>query len=150
MATVLVVYHSQSGNTEAAAQTVAGGAAEVEDNEVVCRPAAEATADDLISCGAAAFGSGNYFSYMAGALKEFFDRTFYPSYGKVDGKPCGIFLTYGGSTDAAESIKHICETFKFSEINQPVLVQNAPDEMANAELRELGKALSRKAHARQG
>jgi len=30
------------------------------------------------------FGTPDYFSYMAGMLKDFFDRTFYPTQGRVD------------------------------------------------------------------
>ncbi len=33
-----------------------------------------ATVEDPISCDAVAFGSPNYFGYMAGLLKDFFDR----------------------------------------------------------------------------
>jgi multimeric flavodoxin WrbA len=39
----------------------------------------------LLACDAVAFGSADYFSYIAGALKDFFDRTYYPSRAKWPG-----------------------------------------------------------------
>ncbi len=54
----------------------------------------------------AAVGSPDYFSYMAGAVKDFFDRTFYPSQGKVAGKPCVLFVSGGGEDETAKTIIH--------------------------------------------
>jgi multimeric flavodoxin WrbA len=55
----------------------------------------------LLGCNAIAFGSADYFSYIAGELKDFFDRTCYPSQGKVMGKPCAAFATGGGGGETA-------------------------------------------------
>ena len=82
MAIVLVVYHSLSGSTEKMAKAFAEGAKSVPGTEVVLKKASDATLEDLLRCGAIAFGSEDYFSYISGALKDFFDRTFYPSQGK--------------------------------------------------------------------
>lgn len=141
---VLIVYHSQSGNTEAAAQAVAEGVRSVEGVEPVVKRAADATVDDLISCDAVCFGTPDYFSYMAGMLKDFFDRTFYPSQGKVDDKPCAVFVTHGGGgRGACESVQRMCRSFRLKEVAEPVLVRGKPDEAAKARLRELGAAVAR-------
>ena len=142
MGKVLVVFHSQSGNTKAAAEAVAQGAQEMGGTEVLVREALEASAEDLLSCGAIAVGTPDYFSYMAGGLKDFFDRTFYPTQGSVTDKPCGIFVTHGGGGKAVESVKSVCSSFKFTIIGEPVLVRNAPHAAARAALMKLGKALA--------
>ena len=142
MGKVLVVFHSQSGNTKAAAEAVAEGAQGVSGTEVVFKEAMEASAEDLLSCGAIAVGTPDYFSYMAGGLKDFFDRTFYPTQGSVTDKPCGIFVTHGGGGRAAESVKSVCSSFKFKSVGEPVLVKNAPDAAARAALMKLGKVLA--------
>jgi len=49
-----------------------------------------------VHCDAIAIGTSEYFSYMAGGVKDFFDRCFYPTQGKVTGKPCAIFVTHSG------------------------------------------------------
>jgi len=43
----------------------------------VVEKADESGVEDLLSCDAVCFGTPGYFSYMAGMLKDFFDRTFY-------------------------------------------------------------------------
>ena len=75
MKRILVVHHSASGGTRAlvsafrdAAQTAAG-------IQVLLRSAAVATADELKSADALVIATPENFGYMAGSVKEFFDRT---------------------------------------------------------------------------
>jgi flavorubredoxin len=142
MGQVLIVFHSQGGNTKAAAQAVAEGAKKVAGTEVVVKEALSAKQDDLLACDAIAVGTPDYFSYMAGGLKDFFDRTYYPTQEKVTDKPCGIFVTHGGGGKAVDSVQSMCRSFKFKLVGKPVLVKNAPDAEAKGKLAELGKALA--------
>jgi len=139
---ILIVYHSQSGNTKAAAEAVAQGAKEIAGTEVIIKEGLHATKEDLLSCNAIVVGTPDYFSYMAGGLKDFFDRTFYPTQGSVTDKPCGIFVTHGGGGKAVESVKSICATFKFRIVGEPVLVKNHPDSETSAALANLGTLLA--------
>jgi multimeric flavodoxin WrbA len=145
MAKVLIVYHSQSGNTKVAAEAVAKGAKGVSGTEVAIKEALKATKEDLLSCDAIAVGTPDYFSYMAGGLKDFFDRTYYPTQGSVTDKTCGIFVTHEGGGKAVESVKSICATFKFKIIGKPVIVKEHPDEKATHTLVNLGKLLAKTA-----
>ena len=76
-------------------------------------------------------------------LKDFFDRTFYPSQGKVNDKPCGVFVTHGGGGQASASVEKVCRSFKFKQVADTVLVKGKPDESARASLRELGATSAR-------
>ena len=145
MAKILIVYHSQSGNTKVAAESVAAGAQEVPGTEVVVKEGLQADADDLLACDGIAVGTPDYFSYMAGGLKDFFDRTLYPTQGAVTDKPCVIFVTHGGGGKAVDSVKSVCGSFKFRVIAEPVLVKDSPDTQAVAELSEAGKLLAQTA-----
>jgi multimeric flavodoxin WrbA len=131
-----------SGNTEAAAKAVEKGARQVEGVEVVLNKAMDATVEDLLECDAIAIGTPDYFSYMAGALKDFFDRTFYPTHGKVNDKPYFAFVTHGGGGRALDSVERIANAFNFKKAVEPVLVQGRPDEKAEAKLMEAGKKLA--------
>ena len=142
MAKVLVVYHSQGGNTKAAAEVLAKGARSVAGTEVVIKEALEADAKDLLECEGVALGTPDYFSYMAGGLKDFFDRTFYPTQGEVTDKPCVIFVTHGGGGRAVDSVKKIAASFKLKEVVEPVLVTGKPDTAAEERLASAGKALA--------
>ena len=112
---VLIVYYSLGGNTEAAAKIVAEGVKEAGGIPVV-KKGLEATTDDLLSADALAVGTPDYFSYMAGGVKDFFDRTFYPTQGKVTDKSYGTFVTHGGGGTARKSLEDMGRTFKFRHI----------------------------------
>ncbi|MBM3235904.1 flavodoxin [Candidatus Poribacteria bacterium] len=142
MAKVLVVYHSQGGNTKAAAEALAKGARSVAGTEVTIKEALKADAKDLLECDGVALGTPDYFSYMAGGLKDFFDRTFYPTQGEVTDKPCVIFVTHGGGGRAVDSVKKIAASFKLKEIVEPVLVRGKPDAAAEEKLVSAGNALA--------
>jgi len=146
MAKILIVYHSQSGNTKAAAQVLAQGAKEIDGAEVVIKEALSADLNDLLSCDCLAVGTPDYFSYMAGGVKDFFDRTLYPSQGRAAGKPCAIFVSHGGGGRAVESVKDVCsKAFKLKLIAEPVLVKGKPDEQACQALAALGRSLAQAA-----
>ncbi|MFN4227916.1 MAG: flavodoxin family protein [Candidatus Ratteibacteria bacterium] len=143
MKKVLVVYYTLGGNTEKAAEFIKKGI-ESEGVEVVMKKGVDATCEDLLNCDGLVIGSPDYFSYMAGGLKDFFDRTYYPSKGKVEGKPYFAFLTHGGGGKAIESIEKIAATFKFKKVIEPILIKNAPSKKDGEKLFEAGKEFARK------
>src|SRR6266545_5374248 len=71
---VLIVYHSASGNTEKMAQAVAEGAKAISGTKVVLKRVGEVAADDLVSSDAVIVGSPVYFGNMSGEVKTFFDN----------------------------------------------------------------------------
>lgn len=143
MARVLIVYYSLSGNTKAAAEAVAEGVRKVQGAEPNLMDGLKAGVGDLLDCATLAVGTPDYFSYMAGGLKDFFDRTFYPTQGKVTDKPVGIFVTHGGGGKAVESVKQVCRSFKFRLACAPVSVLNRPDKDAEKKLQDLGELLGK-------
>jgi NAD(P)H dehydrogenase (quinone) len=71
--TVLITYHSVTGNTEKMAQGMAEGAKAVPGTNVVLKRVSDVAADDLLSCDAAMVGSPVYFANMSGEVKTFLD-----------------------------------------------------------------------------
>ena len=143
MTKVLIVYHTLSGNTEKMAKAFAEGAKSVQGTEVVLKKALDATLEDLLGCDAIALGSPDYFSYIAGALKDFLDRTFYPSQGKVTGKPYAAFATGGrGGETTLEVLDRLCGSFKFKKAVESVAVVGAPSHEVLAKCNEAGKKLA--------
>lgn len=72
--TVLVTYHSVTGNTEKMAQGVAEGAKAVSGTSVVLKRIGEVAANDLSSSDAVIVGSPVYFANMSGEVKTFLDN----------------------------------------------------------------------------
>jgi multimeric flavodoxin WrbA len=144
MSKILVVYHSLSGNTEKMAKAFAEGASSVVGTEVVLKKAFDAGLQDLLECDAIAFGSADYFSYIAGALKDFFDRTYYPSQGLVAGKPYAAFATGGrGGETALAVLDRLCGSFKLKKAVDSVSVVGAPSSENLAKCREAGEKLAK-------
>jgi flavodoxin len=141
MSKVLVVYCSMSGNTKAAAEAIAAGAREA-GAQVTIRQGIDAQAEDLLECDAVALGSYDAFSYMGGGLKDFFDRTFYPTQGLVADKPYAAFVTHGGGGRAFQSIESIAGYFKLKKIAEAVLIKEKPEGKAVSELKDLGAKLA--------
>jgi len=144
MGKILIIYHSISGNTKKAAEYLARGTEEVPNTDTTIKPALEAGIDDLLECDGIAIGTPDYFSYMAGGVKDFFDRTFYPTQGKVEDKPCVIFITHGGGGRAKGTVKKICNSFKFDLITPQIMVENSPDEKEKKALEKAGQMLAKK------
>ena len=123
MDSILIVYHSHNGNVEEMAYAVKRGIEKHKDFQVKLKKAQEATWDDLKNAAGIAIGTPDYFDYMAGTVKDFFDRTFYPSQSKVKGSltanmPCVFFVSGGtGGMPAMESLQKIGEAFKFNVID---------------------------------
>lgn len=143
MGKVLIVYHSLSGNTKKMAEAVAEGARAVPGTEVILKTGLEATIDDLLACDGIALGSPDYFSYMAGGVKDFLDRTYYPSQGKVAGKPAVAFGSAGGPTDnILRVLDQALGWFNFRKIADSVGASGKVSPGALAECQSLGRKLA--------
>ena len=147
MAKVLIVYCSLSGNTKAAAEAVAEGAAKA-GAEVVLKDGYAASFGDLLGCDAVAFGSYDAFSYMGGALKDFFDRAYYPTLDRVTGKPFAAFITHGGGGLAAGSVESTAIAFKLRKAAETVSIKGMPEGDALDMLGGLGSVLAMAAQSR--
>jgi multimeric flavodoxin WrbA len=64
----------------------------VRDVELVTRPALTATATDVLAADAVIIGGPVNLGYLAGAVKHFFDQTYYPCLEETVGLPFGAYL----------------------------------------------------------
>jgi len=143
MKKVLIVYHSQSGNTEAMAKAVSEGALGA-GATVVLKRAVDANVEDMMNCDIVAIGTPSYFGYMAGMVKDFFDRVWASIRDKVGNKPYVVFGSKGGGgAQAIDSVERICDGLKLSKAFEGILATRKPTEEVMAECRELGKRIAR-------
>jgi flavorubredoxin len=143
MAKVLVIYHSQSGNTEAMAKAVAEGAKSA-GATVVLKKATEANAEDLLACDVVAIGTPNYFGYMAGLVKDYFDRAWLVIRDKVADKPYATFGSKGGGgAQALETVENICNGLKMRKVLDGVMATRQPSETVIGECKEMGMKLAK-------
>ncbi len=140
---ILIIYHSQSGNTEKMAKAVARGAASVEGSEVRLKKASEASKDDLLWSDGIAIGSPEYFGYMAGMVKDFFDRVYDECKDKVFRKPYVVFISAGNDGEGAlRSIERICTGLKLKKVYYPLIAKGEVSQEILKKCEELGKILA--------
>ena len=145
MCTILVVYHTQTGNTQRMAEAVAKGARSIENVHVVLKKAVDTGIDDLLQCHGIAFGSPEYFGYMAGMVKDFFDRTYESTRGRkeVFKKPYVAFISAGNDgAGALTSIERICRGYPLRKVQDPLIARGVIDEGVLAKCETLGKTIA--------
>ena len=142
MAKLLIVYHSQSGNTEAMAKAISEGA-NAAGVTVALKKAVDTNDTDLLGCDVVAIGTPNYFSYMAGMVKDFFDRVWPTVREKMADKPYVVFGSYGGGGMVAiETVENICKGLGMKQVCEAVSAQREPTVENLNECKELGKKLA--------
>ena len=145
MCKILIVYHSQTGNTEKMAESVARGAKAITNVKVTLKRAPEATLQDLLECDGLAIGSPEYFGYMAGMIKDFFDRTYNEARGRkeVFKKPYVVFISAGNDgTGALSHIERIATGYPFKKVYDPVIARGEIDREVLEKCEELGKTIA--------
>ena len=141
MARILVVYYSGSGNTRKMAQLVARGAKEL-GHDAELAVADEVEMKTLKEADAVGLGSPDYYTYMAGQLKTFFDRAL-DVRDEIIGKPCVCFVSHGGGGGAIKSIERLASAIKLKQTGESLAVRGAPEGEDENRCVELGRALAR-------
>jgi len=143
MSRILIIYHSQTGNTEKMAHAVEDGAKLIENTEVVLKRAQDTSLDDLLGSDGLAIGTPENFGYISGMVKDFFDRTFYPAQDQVFRKPYVVFISAGNDgTGALRAIERIAQGYKFKMVYEPVISRGKLTEDDLAKCREVGSVLA--------
>jgi multimeric flavodoxin WrbA len=147
MARVLVLYHSQEfGNTAAMAAAVADGAREAgADIELVNTNDWRLDIETYRAADAAAFGSPDYYSYIAGGLKMFLDDWFIAKEGgdpaRLTGKPYGLFYSHGGGGAVRQPLEKLFAGMG-TQVGVTIESRGKPDDEVLAACRDLGRELA--------
>jgi multimeric flavodoxin WrbA len=145
MADILIIFHSQTGNTEKLARAVAQGVNETEHARAILKQAIDTVARDLKDCSAVVICSPEYFGYMAGAVKDFFDRTYeeLKDDATVYKKPFSVVISAGNDGSFALShIERICKGYRLKKVQDPILCKGEITEEALTRCFELGSTIA--------
>lgn len=108
--TLLIVAHTPSENTKRMLEALVKGATDpdIDNVEVRYLPPLETQPDDINSADAIVIGTTENLGYMAGLIKDVFDRCFYGCLEKTEGLPFAFYVRAGrdgtGTRKAIESI----------------------------------------------
>lgn len=137
------MFHTQSGNTGRLAQAVLSGAASVPEVETVCLRAFDAGVSDLLKADGLLIGTPENFGYMSGAIKDFFDRTYYPVEGLMQATPYAVFVSAGNDgTGAVREIDRIACGYGWKSVAEPIISRKEVSDTDLAACKELGEAMA--------
>ena len=139
--TLLIVAHAPSPNTEQMCNAVAAGARmpEIEGVEVVVLSPFATQPEHVLAAQAIILGTTENLGYMSGALKDFFDRCYYPCLEKTQGLPYALYIRAGhDGTGTRRGVETIVTGLRWRSIQEPLLCRGPWQEEFLDQCRELG------------
>ena len=148
---LLIVWHSRTGGSKALAEAAAEGAATAA--QLVA--ADDVTPQLLQAAGGYLFVGPENLAALSGAMKEMFDRCYYPCLGKLEGRPYATIICAGSDGENAQrQLDRIATGWRLKRVAEPVIVNTAaqtpeailapkiiaPDRLAEAH--DMGAALA--------
>ena len=133
---------------------LAGACAEP-DVVVVARQAADTMPEDLLNADAFLFAAPENLASMAGVMKDFFDRCYYPALDRLNGRPYAVMICAGSDgAGAVLQIARIATGWRLRPVAEALIIRTraqtpeailapkmiGPDDLARCE--ELGSALA--------
>src|SRR3990170_6379191 len=140
MSRILVLYYSQTGNTEMMASAVAEGAKNAGNVEVELEYHVDA--DDLNRFDAVVVGVPTYYHDMPMDIKRLFEEAAVKGI-SLKGKVSAAFGSYGWSGKAPKFVLEIMKNkFEMLVLEPPLLVRYEPDQNMLGMCRDFGKRVS--------
>jgi NAD(P)H-dependent FMN reductase len=121
---LLITVHSPSSNTRKLRDALVQGSQHPDIAEITIRitEPLQTVADDVMWADAIILGTTENFGYMSGAMKDFFDRIYYPCLEEKQGLPYAIAIRAGlDGTGTKIAMEKIISGLKWKEI-QPTLI----------------------------
>lgn len=148
--TLLIAWHSRTGGSRALAEAAAtgGGAARLV-------AADDVTPEILQAAGGYLFVGPENLAALSGAMKEMFDRCYYPCLGRIEGRPYATIICAGSDGENAQrQLDRIATGWRLKRVADPMIVNTdaqtpaailAPktiEQDSLTEARDLGAALA--------
>ena len=134
--TLLIAYHSMTGGTEQMVQAAAEGAAAESAVAVRLRRASQAGPGDVLEADGYLFATPENLASMAGLMKDFFDRCYYPALGRIEGRPYAVLVCAGSDgQNAVRQIERIATGWRLKAVMPALIVcthAQTPEEILGA------------------
>jgi len=110
------------------AEATAAGARREDGLAVVLKPASEAGPGDLLAADGYVFACPENLAAIAGVMKDFFDRCYYPALGRIEGRPYAALVCAGtDGTNAVRQIERIATGWRLKPASEPCIVLTHAD-----------------------
>jgi multimeric flavodoxin WrbA len=145
MKKLLIVSHTPSVNTRVMTSAVVEGAAhaDISGSEVRLTQPLETGPAEVLGADAIILGATENFGYMCGAMKDFFDRSYYPCLEKTESLPFAMFIRAGNDgLGARSSIERITKGLAWKQVQKPLICSGVWQEVFVTQCEELGMTMA--------
>ena len=142
---LLIVAHNPSPNTQKLVEATLRGArhGDIEGVEARHVPPLEAVPDDVLRADAIILGTTENFGYMSGALKDFFDRIYYPCLEHTEAMPFATWIRAGlDGTGTKVAIGKITTGLKWKPVQEPIILLGEYRSEFEGQCEELGMLMA--------
>jgi multimeric flavodoxin WrbA len=123
MARLLIIYHSLTGGTLQMADAALAGAQQAADIDVCLQKASDTEASDLLEADGYIFATPENLAAIAGVMKAFFDRSYYPLLGKIEGRPYAAMICAGSDGEnARQQLERIATGWRLKKVIDTVII----------------------------
>lgn len=140
---LLIVAHAPSENTRTLFDAVRTGAEDAGGVTVHCLSPFDTGPDEVLSADAIILGTPENLGYMSGALKDFFDRCYYPCLEKTQGLPYALFVRAGqDGTGTCRAVQSITTGLRWRAVQEPLVCRGTFDPKFIDQCRDLGAGMA--------
>ena len=142
---LLIIAHTPSANTKLLADSVMKGACntDIDNVDVRCLTPLETHASDINTAYAIVIGTTENLGYMAGLVKDVFDRCYYDCIDKTQGMPFSFYVRAGhDGTGTRRAIESITTGLKWRLVQEPLICRGDFQSIFVDQCEELGLTMA--------
>jgi multimeric flavodoxin WrbA len=132
MKNLLIVYHSYTGGTQQMVAAAMNAARSEKDTKTWLLRAEDCEPADMLGADGYIFATPENLAAIAGVMKAFFDRCYYPLLGQIEGRPYAAMICAGSDGEnARKQLERIATGWRLKRvIDTPVICTHAQTQEA--------------------
>jgi multimeric flavodoxin WrbA len=120
---LLIIWDSMTGGSKALAQAAADGAAAQIDVTTTLNHCSDVSADMMCRANGYLFCFPENLAAISGVMKSFFDRSYYPCLGRIEGRPYAMIVCAGSDgSNAVKQAERIATGWRLKKIAESTIV----------------------------
>jgi NAD(P)H-dependent FMN reductase len=142
---LLLVVHCPSENTRQLRDALIQGASHPDVSNIELRVSQPLTTqvEDVLWANGIVLGTTENFGYMSGAMKDFFDRIYYPCLEQCQGLSCAVAIRAGlDGTGTKVAMDKILTGLKWKQIREPLISKGEFQQSFLQDWEELGMTMA--------